>query len=29
MEIPTPRGKQWTATAVAHAITFSEHFDAD
>jgi hypothetical protein len=23
-EIPTPRGKQWTATAVAHAITFSE-----
>jgi DNA invertase Pin-like site-specific DNA recombinase len=26
--ITTPRGKQWTATAVAHAITFSEHFDA-
>jgi DNA invertase Pin-like site-specific DNA recombinase len=25
LEIPTPRGKQWTATAVAHAITYSEH----
>ena len=24
-DIPTPRGKQWTATAVAHAITFSRH----
>jgi DNA invertase Pin-like site-specific DNA recombinase len=27
--ITTPRGKQWTATAVAHAITFSQYFDAD
>lgn len=29
LQIPTPRGKQWTATAVAHAITFSEHHTAD
>jgi DNA invertase Pin-like site-specific DNA recombinase len=28
-EIPTPRGKQWTATAVAHAITFSEMLITD
>jgi DNA invertase Pin-like site-specific DNA recombinase len=27
--ITTPRGKQWTPTAVAHAMTFSEHFDND
>jgi hypothetical protein len=25
----TPRGKQWTPTAVAAAMTFSQHFDAD
>lgn len=29
MEIPTPRGKQWTATAVANAITYSEHLTGD
>jgi DNA invertase Pin-like site-specific DNA recombinase len=29
MEIPTPRGKQWTATAVAHAITYSEYLAHD
>jgi DNA invertase Pin-like site-specific DNA recombinase len=26
---PTPRGKQWTATAVAHAITYSQHLTDD
>lgn len=28
-QVPTPRGKQWTPTAVAHAITYSEHLAAD
>jgi DNA invertase Pin-like site-specific DNA recombinase len=26
---PTPRGKQWTATAVAHAITYSQYLADD
>jgi DNA invertase Pin-like site-specific DNA recombinase len=26
---PTPRGKQWTPTAVAHAITFSQYLTDD
>jgi len=28
-QVPTPRGKQWTPTAVAHAITYSEYLAAD
>jgi DNA invertase Pin-like site-specific DNA recombinase len=28
-QVPTPRGKQWTPTAVAHAITYSEFLATD